>query len=149
MTEKEMIEEILIEENNRLCSSIDKHLCAHRTCKQCLIERVAERLSAKYQPKLPEGSVVLSKEEYSNYLVLKNDYAHAKEQCEKLQADNERLYKNIGKFKESVRKETAKEILKAFENRVSLYYPNGLIPYYVFQTVFERVAKQFSVEVEE
>ena len=42
----------------------------------------AEReLALKYNSL--EDAVVLSKEEYSDYLLLKNDYAHAKEQAEK------------------------------------------------------------------
>ncbi len=84
--------------------------------------------------------MLITKEEYSNYLVLKNDYAHAKEQCEKLQADNERLYNNIGKFKESVRKETAKEILKSVLEDVGEFYAGDIV---------EELAKQYGVEVEE
>ena len=45
-----------------------------------------------------KDKVVLSKEEYSDYLILKNNYDHAKDEAERLQADNERLYNNLGKF---------------------------------------------------
>lgn len=41
-----------------------------------------------YENKIPEGSVVLSKEEYSDYLILKNNYAHAKDEAERLTKRN-------------------------------------------------------------
>ena len=56
-----------------------------------------------------QGSVVLTAEQFSDYLTLKDSHKNAVERCEKLQADNERLYKNIGNFKEVVRKETAEK----------------------------------------
>ena len=51
-------------------------------------------------------------EEHSDYLVMKDAHQNAIERCEKLQADNERLYKNIGKFKDAVRKETEEKFAK-------------------------------------
>lgn len=111
------------------------------------------REAIKLQKTRPEGSVVLSKEEYSDYLKLKNDYAHAKEKAEKLQADNERLYKNVGKFKDQVRKETAEKILKEIlfvkgikgwqENKQLVEFGNKIVD------KIEELAKQFGVEVEE
>ena len=74
-----------------------------------------EKLYEQGYRKIPEGSVVLTKYEYSDYLILKNKYAHARERNERLQADIERLYKNLGKFKESVQKETAEKIFERFE----------------------------------
>ena len=59
--------------------------------------------------KIPENAVVLTAEQFSDYLTLKDSHKNAVERCEKLQADNERLYKNIGKFKDVVRKETAEK----------------------------------------
>ena len=50
---------------------------------------------------------------------------------------------------EEVRKETAKEIFKSFENAFSLYYPHGILTYEDFQNHFMYLAKQYSVEVEE
>lgn len=95
---------------------------------------VAKKLLEKYQPKLPEGAlvisreekqkllkgmyeqgkfgvladlekdgkVVLSREEYSDYLILQKNHEFIREKAKELQADNERLYKNISKFKEIV-----------------------------------------------
>ena len=50
---------------------------------------------------------------------------------------------------EEVRKETAKEIFKSFENSFSLYYPHGILTYEDFQNHFMYLAKQYDVEVEE
>lgn len=80
-----------------------------------------------YQPKLPEDSVVLSKKEYDK---LKYQWI----------TDSDAYKKGSN--------ETAANILKFFENCLSLYYPNGLIPYGVFQKVIDNLAKQFSVEKE-
>jgi hypothetical protein len=66
--------------------------------------------------KIPEG-VVLTREEYSDYLVMKGAHQNVIERCEKLQVDNERLYKNIGKFKDAVRKETAEKFAKRLKAR--------------------------------
>lgn len=57
-----------------------------------------------------KDKVVLTKEEHSDYLILQQNHEFIKEKAKELQADNERLYKNLGKFKDSVRKETAREI---------------------------------------
>lgn len=64
-----------------------------------------------FQPKLPDDAVVLTKEEYSDYLILQRNHEFIREKAKELQEDNERLYKNIGKFKDIVRKQTAREIL--------------------------------------
>ena len=50
---------------------------------------------------------------------------------------------------EEVRKETAKEIFKSFENAFSLYYPHGILTYEDFQNHFMYLAKQYGLEVEE
>ena len=50
---------------------------------------------------------------------------------------------------EEIRKETAKEIFKSFENAFSLYYPHGILTYEDFQNHFMYLAKQYSVGVEE
>ena len=50
---------------------------------------------------------------------------------------------------EEVRKETAKEIFKSFENAFSLYYPHGILAYEDFQNHFMYLAKQYGVEVQE
>ncbi len=55
---------------------------------------------------------------YSDYLLLKNYYGHAKEQTEKVQADNESLYGNLAKFKEIVRKEAVEKILNEIDKEL-------------------------------
>ena len=48
---------------------------------------------------------------------------------------------------EEVRKETAKEIFKSFENAFSLYYPHGILTYEDFQNHFMYLAEKYGVEV--
>ena len=67
--------------------------------------------------KIPENAVVLTGEEYSDYLVMKDAHQNAIERCEKLQADNERLYKNIGKCKDAVRKETTEKFAERLKEK--------------------------------
>lgn len=50
---------------------------------------------------------------------------------------------------EEVRKETAKEILKSFENRFSLYYPHGILTYDDIETQIISLAEKYGVEIEE
>ena len=59
------------------------------------------------------------------------------------------LYNAGYRKSEEVRKETAKEIFKSFENAFSLYYPHGILTYEDFQNHFMYLAKQYGVEVEE
>lgn len=89
----------------------DKELCT-------MSELVAKELSRFYQPKLPEDSVVLSKEKYSDYLILQQNHEFIREKAKELQADNERLYKNLGKFKGLVSKETAEKIYDFVERYI-------------------------------
>ena len=50
---------------------------------------------------------------------------------------------------EEVRRETAKEILKSFENRFSLYYPHGILTYDDIENQVISLAEKYGVEVEE
>ena len=50
---------------------------------------------------------------------------------------------------EEVRRETAKEILKSFENRFSLYYPYGILTYDDIEDQIISLAEKYGVEVEE
>ena len=93
------------------------------TCSDCL--RAYTIYNAGYR-KIPEGVVVLTAEQFSDYLTLKDSHKNTVERCEKLQADNERLYKNIGKFKDVVRKETAEKFAKA----VSQIICDNTYPYF-------------------
>ena len=145
-----------IEEIKKIASDLSK--CVIQDYGGVYFLESAEALFNAGYRKIPEGSVVLSAEEYSDYLTLQSNYANAKERCEKLQADNERLYRNIGKFKESVRKKTAKEILSDAEkelHKVAMEYANaGHKTYFavcenIHHKVISPLAKQFGVEVEE
>ena len=65
-----------------------------------------------------ENAVVLTSERYSDYLITQTNNAYLEEQVKKLQGDNERLYKNIGKFKDTVRKETAEKFAEMAKNAI-------------------------------
>lgn len=132
MTEKDKMIEELAKVICLFCKErTEEKECEHS--KECYNWRLKE-LSFYYDLAyriIAEGSVVLSKEEYSDYLTLKTDYAHAKEQCEKLQADIERLYKNLDKFKSLTRLGTAEEIyeyldksgvLKTAPDRIKMFF---------------------------
>ena len=148
MNEKEIIEEMAkeISESNILCKDCGDYGDTYCT------EAIANTLYKAGYRKIPEGSVVLSTEDYSDYLTLQSNYTNAKERCEKLQADNERLYKNLGKFKESVRKETAKEILRdikyEIEDRNGAMLEEDLsVDATILQEVLNEIAKQYGVEI--
>lgn len=87
------------------------------TCK-VVVENLEKEILKHYQPKIPEDAVVLTREEYSDFLILKNNHEFIREKAKELQADNERLYKNIGKFKELTRKETAREIFELLKSKL-------------------------------
>lgn len=84
-------------------------------------------------------SVVLSREEYSDYLILQQNHKFIREKAKELQADNERLYKNIRKFKELVSKETAEKIIAMLKQP----------PYidFIESWVIEDIAKEYGIEV--
>ena len=147
MNDKEMIEEMaeelshdIFEDENETIMELSRHLVA------------------KGYRKIPEGSVVLTSEQYSNYLILQTNEEWLKNKVTELQTDNKRLYKNIGKFKESVRKETAEK----FAEKVQDYLNDKVceefgdyacdVTYFtidvdkVISDVFE-IAEQFGVEV--
>ena len=50
---------------------------------------------------------------------------------------------------EEVRRETAKEIIKSFENRFSLYYPHGILTYDDIENQIISLSEKYGVEVEE
>ena len=80
--------------------------------------------------KITEDSIVLSKEQIKH-------------------PTDDKVIEFFIKHNAKVRKDTAETIFKAFESQLSLYYPHGQIPYNVFQAVFENLAKQYGVKVEE
>lgn len=68
--------------------------------------------------KISGDSVALTKQEYSDYLILQKNHEFIREKAKKLQADNERLYKNIGKFKEIVRKQASIEFSEKVKTKI-------------------------------
>ena len=97
-----------------------------------IMPQVAKALYNAGYRKIPEDSVVLSREEWKQ---IKNSLYYSKEELEKkLQRE---------------RNETAKEIFKSFENAFSLYYPHGILTYEDFQNHFMYLAEKYGVEVEE
>ena len=46
-------------------------------------------------------------------------------------------------------KETAKEIIKSFENRFSLYYPHGILTYDDIENQIISLAEKYGVEIDE
>lgn len=173
MTEKEMIEEMardILEidvYHDDKCKGCTRYICNDSCDDDCFTKLFAKYFYNLHYRKIPEGSVVLSKEEYERLKGCENTIKRfSKISPTEAEIENKVLKeeiaiilaqkRNIWKlYKEEVaknnqeRKETAKEIFKAFENRLSLYYPHGQILYDVFQAVFETLAKQFGVEVEE
>ena len=110
---------------------------------------IAQKLVEHYQSKISEGAVVLSNEEYSDYLILQKNHEFIREKAKELQADNERLYNNLGKFKESVRKETAKEIFYKLKETLIINNEENteFFDYdYTLETI-DKLANQFGVEV--
>lgn len=96
--------------------------------------------------KLPKDSVVLTSEQYSNYLILQTNEEWLKNKATELQADNERLYNNLAKYKKSVEKETAQEILQTIWKELGIDILSQC--YTIPVRTFNKLKRQFSVEVE-
>lgn len=102
--------------------------------------RSAENLYDLGYRKIDKDSVVLNSEQYSNYLITQTNNEFLKEQAEKLKADIERLYKNIGKFIVSKEKDTAEKILKWLKEHCDF------VGFVLVETYFK---EEFGVEVDE
>ena len=132
-----------VKEHHRYNSKED-YLLAHD---KPVNERIAEALYNLGYRKIDKDSVVLNSEQYSNYLITQTNNEFLKEQAEKLKADIERLYKNIGKFKDIVSKETAEKILKDIMFCIDINDCNK--NEVLILNLCKMLAKQFGVEVEE
>ena len=87
----------------------------------------AEHLYNAGYRKIPEGAVVLTGEEYSDYLEMQNNYKHVSERCKELHRDNEMLLKGLGNFKKEVQKKTAEKFAERV--KMAFYYEfDELIP---------------------
>lgn len=100
---------------------------------------IAQKLVENYQPKLPEDSVVLSREERQarDYECYNLGYEVAHKEMLKDCIESNKKAKQIGYEKGS--KETAKEILQLLYSYPHEYHEKKII----------EIAKQYGVEVEE
>ena len=137
MTERKQIEEMA----QKIRES--ESLCAYRNCKDCAYYKkgkidyvcqslsIAAELSKHYQPKIPQGAIVLK---VRDGMVL--DYSHGLEEG-----------------KAQARKETAKEILQNFFDWLDFDELNDTDFIHIMRKDFERrlsdFAKQYGVEVEQ
>lgn len=136
MNDKKQIEEIEREANQlKELAKIIRFVLENRTDIQYIPDLafpIAKELLKHYQPKLPENAVVIP---------------------EKIteQTSPSDLIK-IAKYNESVRKETAEEILKELYMHVSSDYLCGLRNPHknaVYMGLVEKIAKQYGVEIKE
>lgn len=81
------------------------------------IKNVVDKLYNANYRKIPEGAVVLTREEYSDYLEMQNNYKHVSERCKELHRDHEMLLKSLGKFKKAVQKEMAERFAKRLKEK--------------------------------
>ena len=115
---------------------------------------IAQKLVEHYQPKIPDGSVVLDRQEHQKYCAykiiepqikgcldrereLEKQVAELEEQRDRQAYIAEDLIQEKHRWTEQERKKTAKEIIKMIEER------------YGYMGILEDIAKQFGVEVEE
>lgn len=140
MTDKEMIEEMA----SCMCSSY-KSEKGCKTCPTnwCYAEECATMAFCNNYRKIPEGSVVLSKEEYGEYVELRNsevgELVKENRELGKQCLDWMKLYHKQLTKTEQTRKETAKEILQ------ELY----CFPHEYHEKKILELAKQYEIEVEE
>lgn len=104
MTEKEMIDEMASDIRVALEIGTYENLPIYikdRVLTGVRFNETAKILANKYQPKIPEGSVVLSKEEYELYDVVKKGYPNDMTcLAEKLtQIDHKARYETLEKIK--------------------------------------------------
>lgn len=138
MMEKDQIEEMAIglEEEFALCGTLSS--CGTKRCSRCFSKYLYEQ---GYR-KLPEDSVVLTKEEYE---MLINQYKNLEIKYSNL-SDNYRLCKDANEVLKynvvTTRKETAKEIL----NRINEY---NLDYNWDLKVEFIKLCEDYGVEVED
>ena len=103
---------------------------------------IAEELIKYYQPKLPEGSVVISKEEYESVQKL---FTYDKPMLDRI--DN--FSKEI---KDQARKQAVKELIEKAENK-PLYicdeYDDDIVEKVILLKSLKEIAKEMGVEIKE
>lgn len=124
-----------------------KILCNDMGCKYC--ERCYDLMKAEslYNAgcrKIPEGSVVLTKEEYEELKFAKNLLELREETIKSLEDANIRYAEALElKVNKKERKETAREILQMFKDYLKYSWTKSV------DFVYHEIEKQFGVEVEE
>lgn len=131
MTDRKQIEE-MAKDISIAWQNANKQSCISKSIPLC--ELIAEELAKKYQLKLPEDSVVLTKEEHKQWL---KDCIESNKVVE-----------------ERTRKETAREILKEVAITIKTQSVNDynfddkVIEEPILLEKLKELAKQFGVEVE-
>ena len=113
---------------------------------------IAEKLVEHYQPKLPEDSVVILREEYERLKRVENEKDRLYEI--KLDLENQLIekgwteYEGADEIEKRVSKETAKKIFKMLISKLeSNQFLSG--KRIIMEVDVENLAKQFDVEIEE
>lgn len=166
MTEKEMIEEMAKIMCGNDCEECAKETAEWRGCslakakaEECLIKKEAKLLYEKGYRKIPEGLVVLSKEEWARLRNLEINYDDVYEAYIKYDIENKQLKKELQELEEQrdrqayiaeelvqekhrwteqARKETAKEIIEMFSDK----------NYITEQDLINAIAKKYGVKNE-
>ena len=143
MTDKERIEEMAKEIRTVLKKRTDIVFIPD------LGEPIAKELSKHYQPKIPEGSVVLSKEEYEELEkgIKTHNYTAMFNACQ--EARILELEKRLCIIAYEARKETAREIFQKLFKEHDVFNDNDVIIAWQVKEILYDIAKQFGVEVEE
>ena len=112
---------------------------------------IAEKLVEHYQPKLPEDSVVILREEYERLKRVENEKDRLYEI--KLDLENQLIekgwteYEGADEIEKRVSKETAKKIFKMLISKLeSNQFLSG--KRIIMEVDVENLAKQFDVEIE-
>ena len=154
MTDKEMIEEMAKD----MCEGCDFPTCVPN--KTCISWIYAKNAVEQGYRKIPEGAVVLTREEYERFQRIENTFKRfsmispteaelenkaLKETIGIVLAQKRNIWQSYNKLKEEfdkmdkqARKETAKEILAMFDGRN-----------YITEKLKKDIAKKCGVEVEE
>ena len=143
MNEKEMIEEMAKDTGGCDYPQRDCSKCWRLEERECSAYAYAKTYYEKGYRKIPEGSVVLSKEEYNELKSRAEEVFN--EMTERMKAEV-KIAGRMGVIKGS--KETAKEIFKEIM-KTPYYNENAERQGYLIRLEkFNEIAKQFGVEVE-
>jgi hypothetical protein len=170
---KAMIDEMAVDvcEAMKVCAALLCCACDFNGTKnqfECRSKFIARRLAKKYQPKIPEGAIVLTEGEYSDLLfdevaTLKRDIAEYW-----ANADFENVVKELHKggyrklddhaifvlrkaksLEEKVRKETAEKIVSEIKKLIESEWTINKATYENLCSKLNELAKQFGIEIKE